>query len=174
MDGLVALMEGEHVGPFNLGNPGEFTMLELAEVCLFLKLFILFYLYIFLPLVCPRLGIANSFIPLLKTAKLNHLFLSRLDCQRNNWFECNNRIQTKYSWWSSYEKTRYNKSKGATELGTKGASERGIASHGEWFPESHSEWRWGERELIKMERKRICIVWRAYLYLLIYSFVVIH
>lgn len=27
------LMEGEHVGPFNLGNPGEFTMLELAQVC---------------------------------------------------------------------------------------------------------------------------------------------
>lgn len=26
------LMEGEHVGPFKLGNPGEFTMLELAEV----------------------------------------------------------------------------------------------------------------------------------------------
>jgi hypothetical protein len=26
-------MEGEHIGPFNLGNPGEFTMLELAEVC---------------------------------------------------------------------------------------------------------------------------------------------
>lgn len=26
------LMEGEHVGPFNLGNPGEFTMLELAKV----------------------------------------------------------------------------------------------------------------------------------------------
>lgn len=33
VDGLVRLMEGEHVGPFNLGNPGEFTMLELAEVC---------------------------------------------------------------------------------------------------------------------------------------------
>lgn len=33
VDGLVALMEGEHIGPFNLGNPGEFTMLELAEVC---------------------------------------------------------------------------------------------------------------------------------------------
>ncbi|CAI0472559.1 unnamed protein product [Linum tenue] len=32
VDGLVALMGGEHVGPFNLGNPGEFTMLELAEV----------------------------------------------------------------------------------------------------------------------------------------------
>ncbi|XWS59765.1 hypothetical protein CRYUN_Cryun08bG0149600 [Craigia yunnanensis] len=32
VDGLVALMEGEHKGPFNLGNPGEFTMLELAEV----------------------------------------------------------------------------------------------------------------------------------------------
>lgn len=27
-------MEGDHVGPFNLGNPGEFTMLELAEVCI--------------------------------------------------------------------------------------------------------------------------------------------
>ena len=33
MDGLVALMENDHVGPFNLGNPGEFTMLELAKVC---------------------------------------------------------------------------------------------------------------------------------------------
>ncbi|XP_076892227.1 UDP-glucuronic acid decarboxylase 1-like [Bidens hawaiensis] len=32
VDGLMALMEGEHIGPFNLGNPGEFTMLELAEV----------------------------------------------------------------------------------------------------------------------------------------------
>ncbi|XP_042461523.1 UDP-glucuronic acid decarboxylase 1-like [Zingiber officinale] len=32
VDGLVVLMEGEHIGPFNLGNPGEFTMLELAEV----------------------------------------------------------------------------------------------------------------------------------------------
>jgi len=32
VEGLIRLMEGEHVGPFNLGNPGEFTMLELAEV----------------------------------------------------------------------------------------------------------------------------------------------
>ncbi|XP_073525779.1 uncharacterized protein [Phyllobates terribilis] len=32
VDGLMKLMEGEHVGPFNLGNPGEFTMLELAQV----------------------------------------------------------------------------------------------------------------------------------------------
>ncbi|KAI3743398.1 hypothetical protein L1987_61107 [Smallanthus sonchifolius] len=32
VDGLVALREGEHVGPLNLGNPGEFTMLELAQV----------------------------------------------------------------------------------------------------------------------------------------------
>ncbi|EYU41667.1 hypothetical protein ABFS82_10G037100 [Erythranthe guttata] len=32
VDGLVSLMEGEHVGPFNLGNPGEFTMLDLAEI----------------------------------------------------------------------------------------------------------------------------------------------
>lgn len=28
------LMDGDHIGPFNLGNPGEFTMLELADVCL--------------------------------------------------------------------------------------------------------------------------------------------
>ncbi|GFZ11053.1 UDP-glucuronic acid decarboxylase 1 [Actinidia rufa] len=32
VDGLMALMGSEHIGPFNLGNPGEFTMLELAEV----------------------------------------------------------------------------------------------------------------------------------------------
>ncbi|KAJ8543289.1 hypothetical protein K7X08_005812 [Anisodus acutangulus] len=32
VEGLIRLMEGEHVGPFNLGNPGEFTMLELAKV----------------------------------------------------------------------------------------------------------------------------------------------
>lgn len=28
--GLVALMDGEHTGPINIGNPGEFTMSELA------------------------------------------------------------------------------------------------------------------------------------------------
>ncbi|KAJ1416889.1 hypothetical protein SESBI_17051 [Sesbania bispinosa] len=32
VNGLVALMDSEHIGPFNLGNPGEFTMLELAQV----------------------------------------------------------------------------------------------------------------------------------------------
>ncbi|KAK7245230.1 hypothetical protein RIF29_40065 [Crotalaria pallida] len=32
VNGLMALMDGEHIGPFNLGNPGEFTMLELAQV----------------------------------------------------------------------------------------------------------------------------------------------
>ncbi|GMN62396.1 hypothetical protein TIFTF001_031487 [Ficus carica] len=32
VEGLIRLMEGNHVGPFNLGNPGEFTMLELAQV----------------------------------------------------------------------------------------------------------------------------------------------
>lgn len=32
VEGLMKLMEGEQVGPFNLGNPGEFTMLELAQV----------------------------------------------------------------------------------------------------------------------------------------------
>ncbi|RLN22936.1 UDP-glucuronic acid decarboxylase 2-like [Panicum miliaceum] len=32
VEGLMKLMEGEHIGPFNLGNPGEFTMLELAKV----------------------------------------------------------------------------------------------------------------------------------------------
>ncbi|KAE8819568.1 UDP-glucuronic acid decarboxylase 2 [Hordeum vulgare] len=29
---LMRLMEGDHIGPFNLGNPGKFTMLELAKV----------------------------------------------------------------------------------------------------------------------------------------------
>ncbi len=32
VNGLVALMDGEHTGPINIGNPGEFTMLELAEI----------------------------------------------------------------------------------------------------------------------------------------------
>jgi len=31
VDGLIRLMEGDNTGPINLGNPGEFTMLELAE-----------------------------------------------------------------------------------------------------------------------------------------------
>jgi UDP-glucuronate decarboxylase len=31
--GMVAVMDNEeHVGPFNVGNPGEFTMIELAEM----------------------------------------------------------------------------------------------------------------------------------------------
>ncbi|KAH0457371.1 hypothetical protein IEQ34_012686 [Dendrobium chrysotoxum] len=30
--GLIKLMDGENVGPFNLGNPREFTMLDLVEV----------------------------------------------------------------------------------------------------------------------------------------------
>jgi hypothetical protein len=25
-------MDGDHIGPFNVGNPTEFTMLELAQV----------------------------------------------------------------------------------------------------------------------------------------------
>jgi dTDP-glucose 4,6-dehydratase len=32
--GLVALLESDHVGPMNIGNPDEFTMLELAELVL--------------------------------------------------------------------------------------------------------------------------------------------
>ncbi|KAI5008263.1 hypothetical protein ZWY2020_009311 [Hordeum vulgare] len=32
VEGLMTLMEGDHIGPFNLGNPGEFTMLQLAKV----------------------------------------------------------------------------------------------------------------------------------------------
>lgn len=31
VEGLMRLMEGEHVGPVNLGNPGEYTILELAQ-----------------------------------------------------------------------------------------------------------------------------------------------
>lgn len=30
--GMVAVMDGDEIGPFNVGNPGEFTMLELANV----------------------------------------------------------------------------------------------------------------------------------------------
>jgi dTDP-glucose 4,6-dehydratase len=32
--GLLALLESDHVGPVNIGNPDEFTMLELAELVL--------------------------------------------------------------------------------------------------------------------------------------------
>jgi dTDP-glucose 4,6-dehydratase len=32
VEGLVALLDSDHVGPMNIGNPDEFTMLELAEV----------------------------------------------------------------------------------------------------------------------------------------------
>ena len=31
VDGLMRLMNGEHVGPVNLGNPSEYTILELAQ-----------------------------------------------------------------------------------------------------------------------------------------------
>ena len=34
VDGILRMMEGEHVGPVNLGNPGEFTMRALAELVL--------------------------------------------------------------------------------------------------------------------------------------------
>jgi dTDP-glucose 4,6-dehydratase len=34
VDGLLALLESSHVGPMNIGNPVEFTMLELAELVL--------------------------------------------------------------------------------------------------------------------------------------------
>lgn len=30
--GFLALLDGRHTGPINIGNPGEFTMLELAEI----------------------------------------------------------------------------------------------------------------------------------------------
>jgi dTDP-glucose 4,6-dehydratase len=30
--GFLALLDGEHTGPINIGNPGEFTMLELADL----------------------------------------------------------------------------------------------------------------------------------------------
>ncbi len=32
VEGLLALLESDHVGPINIGNPDEFTMLELAEL----------------------------------------------------------------------------------------------------------------------------------------------
>merc|ERR1711892_1102672 len=34
VDGLIRLMNQEHtIGPVNIGNPGEFTIKELAELC---------------------------------------------------------------------------------------------------------------------------------------------
>jgi len=32
VDGLIRLMNGDHTGPINLGNPGEYTILELAQL----------------------------------------------------------------------------------------------------------------------------------------------
>ena len=32
--GLLALLDSEHIGPMNIGNPNEFTMLDLAELVL--------------------------------------------------------------------------------------------------------------------------------------------
>ncbi len=32
VEGQLALLDGDHTGPINIGNDGEFTMLELAEV----------------------------------------------------------------------------------------------------------------------------------------------
>lgn len=32
IEGMVRVMDGDEIGPFNIGNPDEFTMLELAEV----------------------------------------------------------------------------------------------------------------------------------------------
>jgi UDP-glucuronate decarboxylase len=32
VEGLIRLMNGEHTGPINLGNPGEFTIRQLAEL----------------------------------------------------------------------------------------------------------------------------------------------
>lgn len=31
VEGMMRLMNGEHIGPINIGNPGEFTILELAQ-----------------------------------------------------------------------------------------------------------------------------------------------
>jgi UDP-glucuronate decarboxylase len=31
VEGLIRLMNGDYIGPMNLGNPGEYTILELAE-----------------------------------------------------------------------------------------------------------------------------------------------
>ncbi|MDJ0597790.1 MAG: SDR family oxidoreductase [Crocosphaera sp.] len=32
VEGLMRLMNGDHIGPINLGNPGEYTILELAQM----------------------------------------------------------------------------------------------------------------------------------------------
>lgn len=32
INGMVTVMDGPQIGPFNVGNPGEFTMMELAKL----------------------------------------------------------------------------------------------------------------------------------------------
>jgi UDP-glucuronate decarboxylase len=32
INGIITVMESNHIGPFNIGNPGEFTMIELVGV----------------------------------------------------------------------------------------------------------------------------------------------
>jgi UDP-glucuronate decarboxylase len=32
IEGMIRLMNGEHTGPINIGNPGEFTIRQLAEL----------------------------------------------------------------------------------------------------------------------------------------------
>jgi UDP-glucuronate decarboxylase len=32
INGIITVMESNHIGPFNIGNPGEFTMIELANM----------------------------------------------------------------------------------------------------------------------------------------------
>lgn len=155
VNGLVALMEGEHVGPFNLGNPGEFTMLDLAEVSLssflllisFLLCFALQHVHFnFIHSLMYCLTYSILVVPL--TVRAHFLgvewdqsyfimdilslssFHKHAGCQRNNWFKCYDRIQTKYCWWSTYEEARYQQSEGTAELGAKSPTERRVASYG--------------------------------------------
>lgn len=86
MEGLLRLMDGEHVGPFNLGNPGEFTMLELAEVSVGHRE-LGFALEVFSPLspsficflpgsICGKYFLSTNCISLYYACWLNHLIIS--------------------------------------------------------------------------------------------------
>lgn len=78
------LMEGEHVGPFNLGNPGEFTMLELAQV---FSSFLSRY-------VQANIIVSLYFNPLYSLHNRNTLVLSCLTCIHS--FPCPKNVHTSH------------------------------------------------------------------------------
>lgn len=113
---------GEHVGPLNIGNLGEFTMLELAEVILPDK---------------------NNCDHTKKKYYKDTCFDSGYSFTggtRNNWSKCKDRIQTQHRRWPTQEEAWYLESQGATRLGTQSLSPKGSPSDGFGFPATYIWW----------------------------------